>query len=634
MDFRRLKWNKWALAAVLALLVLSLGVRKAVTARSSGPDSLDGNISIFEVEQGPLTISVSCSGTIKAREQEVIKCEVEGQTTILSIIPEGERVQRGDLLIELDASRLQDERVDQEIRVQNAEAAFISAREQLEVVKNQATSDVDKAKLELQFAEEDLKNFVAGEFPKQLKEADARVTLSKGTRTRAVERVEGSERLAERNFITRTELEADRQDALKAQLDLELAEDEKQLLTDFTYKRELAQLESDARQADMALERTQRKASADVVQAEADLKAKESEYIRQKSKLEKIEEQIAKTQVYAPADGLVVYATSSQGSWRGNAEPLAEGQEVRERQELIHLPTGSSFMAEVDVHEASLTKIKQGLPVYITVEALPGSSFQGEVVSVAPLPDAQSVWMNPDLKVYNTDIDIEGDATGLRTGMTCLAEIIVEEYDDAVYVPVQAVVRVGGRPTVYLAKGKKAEAREVELGLDNNRMVRILVGLTPGERVLLTPPLKEDKGENGERERRRAGEDAGRDGGQPPSSDTPAVEASPGRGEGDGPRDRQRGGDRGGPPDGVREGPRGDDSEGPRERTRGDDSEGPRGDDMRERFRNASPEERERMRKEFEERMQNLSPEEREQMMERRGRRRSRESSGADPGAS
>ncbi|NLT59322.1 MAG: HlyD family efflux transporter periplasmic adaptor subunit, partial [Candidatus Hydrogenedentes bacterium] len=392
--------TRWAAAGgALAFVVFSLVVLNGVLARTTDTSTTTTERAIFEVQRGPLTISINVSGTIKAREQEVIKCEVEGQTQILSIVEEGKNVKKGELLIELDASSLVDLRVDQEIRVQNAEASYISAREQLEVAKNQAASDVDKAKLTLQFAEEDLKNFVDGEFPKQLKEAEARITLAKGAAARAEEQLAGSEKLAKEDFITPIELEADRQDLVKAKLDLELAEDQKRLLTDFTYKRTMAQLESDVRQAGMALERTERKAAADVVQSEADLKAKESEYLRQKDKLDKIVTQIEKTKIYAPADGLVVYATSVRGSWRGSTEPLEEGQVVRERQELIYLPTGSSFMAEVDVHEASLTKIKPGLPVRITTETAPDKTYQGRIASVAPLPDAQSVWLNPDLKV-------------------------------------------------------------------------------------------------------------------------------------------------------------------------------------------------------------------------------------------
>jgi hypothetical protein len=189
------------------------------------------------------------------------------------------------------------------------------------------------------------------------------------------------------------------------------------------------------------------------------------------------------------------------------------------------------------------------------------------------------VWLNPNLKVYNTEIHIEGDTTGLRTGMTCLAEIVVEEYPDAVYVPVQAVVRVGGRPTVYLAKGDPPEAREVALGLDNNRMVRILNGLSTGERVLLTPPLAADGDEYAARQEALMDEVGRRDGEE-------AASGEPGGGQAE--------------------------AEPPQEERRQDAGAT---DELIERFRNASPEEREQMRRQFEQ----LSPEEQQRLMQRMG---------------
>jgi len=164
---------------------------------------------------------------------------------------------------------------------------------------------------------------------------------------------------------------------------------------------------------------------------------------------------------------------------------------VLERQELIYLPIGSSSIAEVNVHESSLKKVHSGLPAVVTVDALPGKRFLGKVEFIAPLPDAQSMWMNPDLKVYNTQITLEGEDPSLRTGMSCKAEIIVEQYEDALFVPVQSVLRVNSEPTVYVVNGSSTEPRKVQTGLDNNRMIRILEGLKEGDKVLLTPPLKE-----------------------------------------------------------------------------------------------------------------------------------------------
>ena len=76
--------------------------------------------------------------------------------------------------------------------------------------------------------------------------------------------------------------------------------------------------------------------------------------------------------------------------------------------------------------------------------------------------------------------------------MSCRAEIIIETYDKTVYVPVQSVVRVSGVPTVFVVRpGQAPEQREVEIGMDNNKMVVILNGLEAGEQVMLAPPLGE-----------------------------------------------------------------------------------------------------------------------------------------------
>ena len=471
----------------LVCVLIGIGV---VVALNFGTEDASVNDHItFEVKQGPLRISVIETGTIKAREQIKIKNNVEGRTSIISLVEEGTQVRKGDLLIELDSSDLLDKKIDQQIRVQNVEAAFVSAREDLAVIENQAQSDIDKAKLAYEFALLDRKKYTEGEYPNALKAAESKIILANEEISRAREKLAWSGKLFNEKYISKTELQADELAEKKKILDLELAENELNLLKNFTYQRSLAQLESDVRQAEMAFERTNRKAKANIVQAGANLKAKEAEYERQKDKLEKIEQQIQNTRIYAPVDGLVVYATSAQRGRRHGVEPLQEGQEVRERQELIYLPTTGAVTAEVSIHEANLDKIRIGLPVIITVDALPGETFTGRVARIAPLPDPQSAFLNPDLKLYNTDIYLDGNHEALRTGMTCKAEIIIDQYKEATYIPVQAVLRVNGKQTVYVVKNKTLEPRSVEIGLDNNRMVRIISGLRPGEVVSLIPPL-------------------------------------------------------------------------------------------------------------------------------------------------
>lgn len=495
-DGQRHAFRRSWIAALGVLLMAAIGGAYALNnGSSSGGDDATPT---FTVEPGPLTISVSETGTIKSRDQVVIKSRVEGRTTILSLVPEGTVVEAGQVLIELDASDLRDQKVEQEIRLQNAEAAFIRARENLEVTKNQAASDVDQAELDARFAAEDVEMYKTGEYPKQRKELEASIALANSEHKRAVEKARGSKVLLDEKYISETEYEADQLAAQRAELDLELAEADLELFLKHTHPRRLDELAASRKQADMALERARRKASADVVQAEAELRAKRSEFDRQKSKLAKIEDQIDKATIRAPQDGLVVYSTSTQFSWRGDTEPLDEGQEVRERQELIVLPDAEKMMAEVKIQEASLDTVELGMPARITVDALPGKVFTGEVTRIAPLADPQSAFMNPDLKVYDTRVAFDQADPALRTGMSCTVEINAARFDEAIFVPVQAVVRRGSRPTVFVREAGAFVPRPVSIGLDNNRVVRVTDGLEAGDVVSLAPPLEDSSSQEQE----------------------------------------------------------------------------------------------------------------------------------------
>jgi len=470
-----------AAGALLALVIV------ASLAWSSGDD--ENGVATVRVQRGPLVISVTESGTIQNRERVVIKSEVEGNPTIIYLVPEGVNVQEGDLLVELDSSGLLEQKDQQQIRVTSAEAAYVSAREHLAVTKSKAESDISEAELAYEFAKQDLKKYVEGDYPRSLQEAQSKIDLAKEELQRAKDTLEGSKRLAEKGYITVTELQADQLAANRAKINLELAETDLRLLKEYTYKRNLDQLTSDVEQRRMALERVRRQAAADIIQAEANLKAKLSEFERQQARLKKIEDQIAKCRITAPRAGMVIYATTGESHrWR-SVEPLQEGQQVRERQDLIYLPSSSHMKVDISIREASLRKIKPGMPVRVKVDALPGREFWGKVGKIALLPDARMAWLNPDLKVYSTEIYLQGDTSALRAGMSCQAEIIVEQYEQALYVPVQAVVRVGGKPTVFVPGDDGPEPREVEIGLDNNQVVHIISGLREGQEVLLSPPL-------------------------------------------------------------------------------------------------------------------------------------------------
>ncbi|MBZ0257200.1 efflux RND transporter periplasmic adaptor subunit, partial [bacterium] len=429
--------------------------------------------------------------------------------------------------------------------------------------------------------------------PKLLDERNSAIKLQEEELSQAKETLRWSEILYKEKYLSQTVYQKDELAANRSQIQLDLAKADLQLLEDYEYKRQIEQLNSDLKQAEMALERTKRQANASIVQASAELQAKLSEYERQKGKMAKLEDQIDKAKIYAPQEGLVVYATSVRQRRFGNDEPLEEGRTVREREELIHLPTTASYIVEVKIHESSLEKIKIGLPVAITIDALPGKTYYGRVSVIAPLPDSQSFYSNPDLKVYNSQVLIDGDGADLRSGMSCQCEIIISQFEDTTYIPVQAVLSIGGQPTVFVMNGNEMEQRAVEIGPDNNRLIQIESGLEEGEKVVMTPPLAAAEVSNDEKNQKLI--------------DIPEIQEitpAPTREDRRNNQEQQDGqGRRGERPDGAAAGgPPGAGFGGPGGPEGGQRPSAEQMEEMRKRFENMTPEQREEMRKRFQNR--------------------------------
>lgn len=468
-----------------ALIVAGAGL---IAWRMTDTGKKDPGPAVFEVQRGPLTISVTESGTIQSRDKIILRSEVEGRNTILWIVEEGRAVKPGDLLVELDASKLEEARLDQIMRVENTEAALVQSRENLEIVRSENASAIEAAEMASLFAVIDLEKYRDGEYPGMVQQIEADIAIAEEELQRAQDRLAWSLKLEEGGHITRTELQADEIALKRKRLDLELARGRLNLLKVFTHRQRLQRLLADGNQSTAALERTRRRTAASLLRAESDLRTRESEVEKQKARLNKLATQIAKCRIVAPTEGIVVYATSVRR--RGSGEPLQAGQDVVERQELIHLPATTEMMAEIKVPESNLAKVNLGVRARIQVDALPGRIFAGRLARIGILPDASDAWLNPNLKMFNGEVHLTEVSPLLRSGMSCRVELVIEEHEHVVYLPIQAVTRVDGRSRVYVLDSRgDIEPRDVETGLDNNRMMVIHAGVTAGEKVLLDPPL-------------------------------------------------------------------------------------------------------------------------------------------------
>jgi HlyD family secretion protein len=440
------------------------------------------------VQRGPLTISVTERGNLKAADYVSLKSEIEGQSTILYLIPEGRHVQEGELLCELDATQLIDKRVQQEISLRNAEAAFVKSSQTYQIQVSQNESDIEKAKQKLEFAKQDKAKYLNGDKVLSEKKAEETIILSDEEHKRAQEKVDWSKKLAEKGFLTNTELEGDELSLTSAKIKLEQGQREQNILKEYSIPRQIATLDADLREAERELVRVKLQADARLVDFKADRDTNEAKLQLEKEKFAKLEKQIAKARIVAPKAGMVVYAKQEEQGRMGSAQPIQEGTTVRERQEIITIPTAGGMLATVSLHESVLKQVNPGQSCSIKVDALRGQEFHGQVSFVAVLPDQNSWWANPNTRLYTTTVAIFDASEEMRPGMSCAIEILVENIPDALYVPVQTVFRHMGGNVAFVQRGNKAEPQPVEVGQYNDKWVQILSGVAEGDVVLLSAP--------------------------------------------------------------------------------------------------------------------------------------------------
>lgn len=466
-----------ALAGVLLVWFLRPGNTQATTA-------------FHEVRRGNFAVSVVEGGNLSAVSEVSVRNEVEGVARIIFIVPEGSYVREGDLLVELDSAQAQDQVNQQQIAYERARFGVIQAEQTLEIQRSTTNSDLRAAALKLKFAELDLRKFDEGQRIVDLVDASNKLVTAQAQLAVNLETYLNTRRLAAKGYETKLREDGDRLTVLNNTNSLIVASNNLWMLQTFDHPKQREKFESDVSEAKSELNRVLAQSIRRIAQYEADLLTQSNTLVLNSRKLERDKKNLDACRIYAPQDGLVVYA-SGENRWSSESL-IEEGATVRNRQEIIKLPDTSRMKVTVKVHESHVNMIRLGLPAFVTLDSMPDERFAGIVEKVGLLPDTQSRWGNPNLKVYNTDIHITDKLPDVKPGVSAKAEIIITNIENALSVPIQAVTTLKGKQVVYLASGgsgNQGSPRNVEVGLYNTKYIQILSGVKEGDRVLLSPPF-------------------------------------------------------------------------------------------------------------------------------------------------
>ncbi len=582
-------------------LLLAFAATFAACGGESKSTANDPNFYVVSREDLPITVKEP--GELQAVRETIVRSEVEGQATILYLIPEGSSVKQGEKLFELDVSELVEKRANQEISVEKARNAWEQARTAGEILEKELTTKLNSANSQLRIARMDLEKLLGAEGNKGAgKNADMVRRLreltseepQKPTATDGTERLvsvvdprsygnlvpkvvellrtpEGgdpmdrdmgdmanrilqnvdqiriamaelknkedyaaySRRLAQKQFITRIELEKDEL-AYQSQLSkVTIAWNDLDLLINYELQAERIKMAQDYENAQLELQRVEASNDAERKKSLFDIEAKKKEYEVAAERLQNFNKQIDNAVCYAPNPGLVVYARVDRD--RRGGEAIREGLQVRERQEIILLPDNSQMRCVVKVQEAFVDKVMVGQRAHVSVEAFPNEILAGKVVRVAPVADSASSWGGNDKKVYTTIVELDGinNDNRLRSRMAAAATITIDTVANVITVPQQAVRRDRSVNYVWKSTPQGPVAQRIRVGAHNLEKVMVVEGVAEGDVVYRTPPGGVAEPKFDQPVVPEAAAAPANEGGQPATNTPPGNEAGARRRQGD-----------------------------------------------------------------------------------------------------
>lgn len=209
--------------------------------------------------------------------------------------------------------------------------------------------------------------------------------------------------------------------------------------------------------------------------------------IRQdEERLEEAYGTIDKLSVIAPAPGIAIISRN----WSTNSK-FQMGDQCWSSQQIIQLPDLSKLKAKVNINETDISHITKGLKVQVRPDAFSDSTFTGYVATVANL--AQNKDNKSKIKVFPVEIVINEYNKNLLPGLTVSCRIIVDEIENVIFIPLEALHVQGDKSYVFKKTVGGYEKVEVQTGPVNSDYIIIESGLDKDDKVALIDPTTLEK---------------------------------------------------------------------------------------------------------------------------------------------
>jgi len=220
--------------------------------------------------------------------------------------------------------------------------------------------------------------------------------------------------------------------------------------------------------------------------ARQDVDIAQGKYLEAKAQMDELEAMASYTRIVAPFDGVITGRFADPGALikaggeqttaspdQGSAHPSGGTSPV------LSLALIDTMRTYVYAPQDAVGFIRRGMPAKLTLQDLPGRSFQGVVTRYANSLDLGT-------RTMLTEIDLKNPRHDLYPGMYANVTLELERHRDALKLPESAIGDSAGGRYVMVAQDGKLRTQDVTVGINNGRSAEIVSGLSGAESVVVT----------------------------------------------------------------------------------------------------------------------------------------------------
>ncbi len=206
--------------------------------------------------------------------------------------------------------------------------------------------------------------------------------------------------------------------------------------------------------------------------SDAEIAAATAQVDQAQAALDRVTRLVEETVLHAPVAGTVAHVGADAGEFvagGGFAGGLG----------FIRLTDVGDLIVEVQFSEADAIRMDVGRPADIEINARPEPHLSGTVIRIDPTATVVN-----QLVTYGARVALTTVPDDVRPGQTVTVDVIIDEVDNALYVPSSAVEQVGDESYVTVVdEAGEATRRAVRAGLRGDGTTQITYGLEEGEQV-------------------------------------------------------------------------------------------------------------------------------------------------------